>query len=845
MDAQDLIARVYPFSIRRGNKKYASEAIKASPFYVPPLHEEPKQEVRYGRDDRERTEPPDKPGDRKPSEFDGEPCIEVRFSKIPRSSYGVLFGCSRQCDVVLPDFKGISNVQFSLTFDDQGHFIVKDIGSLLGTEVTYDDEGGGRRRRFHWIFQIVVATHDLGSQEYMDKVNLYRQGTATTEDLFSDLNLPLRPDTEMPTGAHTPHAAPIYLRREIGKGNFGVVTHYWNVSNGEEYALKQPLRKVAVDRDKWLEEADTLSKLSHDNIIKVFWANVDPYPQLSLEYIPGGSLDKCHKITVTESVSILRQILSALVFLHERRPQIVHRDIKPDNILVRERTSDRIEVVLGDFGVHGRGDVLRTICGTEPYAPPEIWEPYVKMIQPIRYSSAVDIWSLGMVMYELLLGFPKYQQYWDQTPQTGVAIASRKRQLTWCERTVHSLYEEYRKKPDALKQLLISSMLQLSSDARDSAQECYYKAMALPQTIVKHDTVPYGGILWREDTIVYSSTNTEEKSTIRNEELIGERSTGQDECQTTVGNVIPTTDWSGSGEIPGPRRSLLHNSPCQTVDEEAVGDKEVEDQAWQRSDAPSPSFHSKARTNLKRSTIEMAPQSPSLKRRSRGSISQPPGYSCALLPDAQVDNETAEVAALLQSLNNGVHPYIRHDNLPNPPSASIPSGHPWDPIDGKPFSWGASARSVPLDDSAHGPVKIDEAGTDEPCSQSRHEGQSRFGHHQNAAHHSNSTVSLSEVLDPRLWEGTVTEERRKMATSWQVADHLNVADESAEHRDVAINVDGFCVKTPQVEDNSTVPLAPQASNSTISEASHLSTREVWENNEVWWMVIRRQRTHPI
>lgn len=336
----------------------------------------------------------------------------------------------------------------------------------------------------------------------------------------------------------------------------------------------------------------------------------------------------------------------------------MHRDIKPDNILVRGRTSDGIEVVLGDFGVHGRGDVLRTICGTEPYAPPEIWEPYVKMIQPTNYSPAVDIWSLGMVMYELLLGFPKYQQYWDQPPQAGVAIASRERQLTWCEWIVHSLYEDYRKKPDTLKQLLISSMLQLSSDARDSAQGCYYKALALPQTIVKHDTVPDRGILWREDTIVYSSTNTEEKSTIRNEELICEHSTGQDEYQTTVADVIPTTEWSGSGEIPGPRRSLLHYSPCQTVDEEAIGDKEVEDQAWQRSDAPSPSFHSKARTNLKRSTIEMAPQSPSLKRRSRGSISQPPGYSCALLLDAEVDSETTEVAALLQSLNNGVHRYV-------------------------------------------------------------------------------------------------------------------------------------------------------------------------------------------
>ncbi|EFY87023.1 calcium/calmodulin-dependent protein kinase [Metarhizium acridum CQMa 102] len=354
----DLIARVYPSS-HDHLARHAAKAIIDSSYYVSPLYEEPEEKIQYGRDDHERTEPPDEPGDRKPSEFDGKPFIEIQFSEArdPRVEFNL--------DVAAP---------------------------------------------------------------------------------FLEPKLPI-----------------------TAKG--------LNVSNGEEHALKQPSQKAVIDSDKWLEEADTLN----------------PYPQLCLEYIPGGSLDKCEKITVTESVSVLRQILSALV----------------------------------DFGMHGRGELLRTICGTEPYAPPEIWEPYVKKVQPTRYSPAVDIRSLGIVVYELLLGFPRYQQYWDQPPRAVVAIASLKRRLTWCEWIIQCLYEEYRKKPNALKQLLISSMLHLSLNARDSARECYRKAMALPQMILENNTVPHGGILWREDTIVCSSTNTGDNSTIQNEALIGEHSTSQ------------------------------------------------------------------------------------------------------------------------------------------------------------------------------------------------------------------------------------------------------------------------------------------------------------------------------
>jgi hypothetical protein len=136
------------------------------------------------------------------------------------------------------------------------------LASLYGTEVTYDKEGGGPRRDFVWIiggdthahqkqdiivnihkdiqFRILVQKHKWKRQEYIDKAQAYRKGNATTEDLLGDCAL-VRPITRLRTGAQTPLAKEIFLRKEIGKGAFGIVTHHWNVSNGEQHAEKKAL----------------------------------------------------------------------------------------------------------------------------------------------------------------------------------------------------------------------------------------------------------------------------------------------------------------------------------------------------------------------------------------------------------------------------------------------------------------------------------------------------------------------------------------------------------------------------------------------------------------------------
>ncbi|RSM19221.1 hypothetical protein CDV31_001897 [Fusarium ambrosium] len=154
---------------------------------------------RRSRRERESTEPPENAG---ASELDYLPTLVVRFSDAPRTKKGLVFGSNPNCDVVL-DIQGVSNVHFSLTFDDYNRPIIEDLGSLNGTQVTYNGDGEGVRSGFRWIvggheipdemesiiitvpdavaFQIVVKRHDIRSPAYVGAVAQFKQGAATTE----------------------------------------------------------------------------------------------------------------------------------------------------------------------------------------------------------------------------------------------------------------------------------------------------------------------------------------------------------------------------------------------------------------------------------------------------------------------------------------------------------------------------------------------------------------------------------------------------------------------------------------------------------------------------------------
>ncbi len=161
--------------------------------------------------------------------------------------------------------------------------------------------------------------------------------------------------------------------------------------------------------DEMMAEAIMLSRLSHPNIVQVFDANTvmigeKEYGYFTMENIPGGSLDKFWRshgtqlIPVETTVDILKQVCRGLVLAHSENPPIIHRDIKPQNILIGYET-DGLRARVSDFGLAKQVNKLTlfaTGAGTLAFKPPEVFA------QAKGDSVAGDIWALGVTLYMLL-----------------------------------------------------------------------------------------------------------------------------------------------------------------------------------------------------------------------------------------------------------------------------------------------------------------------------------------------------------------------------------------------------------------------------------------------------------
>jgi len=157
-------------------------------------------------------------------------------------------------------------------------------------------------------------------------------------------------------------------------------------------------------------EIDIMRKLKHKNIIgleEVFDEPDNIY--LVLELVTGGELfdQIVSRGTYSErdAASVIRQILEAVEYMHTNG--IAHRDLKPENLLCGGVNGDSIKVT--DFGLSKdyANATLRTSCGTPDYVAPEVLKG-----QP--YDNSVDIWSIGVITYILLCGFPPFYGSNDQ-----------------------------------------------------------------------------------------------------------------------------------------------------------------------------------------------------------------------------------------------------------------------------------------------------------------------------------------------------------------------------------------------------------------------------------------------
>lgn len=195
------------------------------------------------------------------------------------------------------------------------------------------------------------------------------------------------------------------IRKCLGLGRFASVYYAIEKDSKVPVALKE-IKKKLINKHNFIHqlrrEVEIQSRLDHPNIVKLYGYFKDPHSVwLVQELAEGGSLYEYLQKQGTLKVDQIRrigyQLISALQYLEERH--VMHRDIKLENILLDKDLNPK----LSDFGwsVHSLNNPRRSFCGTILYLSPE-------MINKEAYSHKVDIWSAGVLLFELATGNPPF-----------------------------------------------------------------------------------------------------------------------------------------------------------------------------------------------------------------------------------------------------------------------------------------------------------------------------------------------------------------------------------------------------------------------------------------------------
>eukprot|EP01017_Pseudomicrothorax_dubius_P034140 TRINITY_DN4645_c0_g3_i2.p1 TRINITY_DN4645_c0_g3~~TRINITY_DN4645_c0_g3_i2.p1 ORF type:complete len:444 (-),score=68.62 TRINITY_DN4645_c0_g3_i2:420-1751(-) len=193
----------------------------------------------------------------------------------------------------------------------------------------------------------------------------------------------------------------------LGSGAFGEVRKGIHRASGSVRAVKI-INKSATkeeERERLTNEVDILRQLDHPNIIKIFeFYQDDKFFYIVTELCTGGELfDKIVRASHFDeyvAADTIKQVFSAVVYCH--RHKIVHRDLKPENVLFESDRDDALLKVI-DFGTSRTFDPSQKMTqkfGTPYYIAPEVLRR--------KYDEKCDVWSLGVMLYIMLCGYPPF-----------------------------------------------------------------------------------------------------------------------------------------------------------------------------------------------------------------------------------------------------------------------------------------------------------------------------------------------------------------------------------------------------------------------------------------------------
>lgn len=214
------------------------------------------------------------------------------------------------------------------------------------------------------------------------------------------------------------------MSKTLGSGACGEVKLAFERKTCKKVAIKIiSKRKFAIGSEREADpaldvetEIEILKKLNHPCIIKIkdFFDAEDYY--IVLELMEGGELfDRVvgnKRLKEATCKLYFYQMLLAVQYLHENG--IIHRDLKPENVLLSSQKEDCL-IKITDFGqskILGETSLMRTLCGTPTYLAPEVLNSF----GTAGYNRAVDCWSLGVILFICLSGYPPFSEHKTQVP---------------------------------------------------------------------------------------------------------------------------------------------------------------------------------------------------------------------------------------------------------------------------------------------------------------------------------------------------------------------------------------------------------------------------------------------